>query len=89
MGNRGPILLGQNVTPRFPMHAISTIILAVLANFIGIIIQFFRKASVVTMATLATALVLAERTKVQKALYTQPALLVLSQLQSTLFRTLA
>jgi hypothetical protein len=37
------------------MYSISTIILTVLANFLGIIIQFFQNALVATMATLPTA----------------------------------
>ena len=52
MGNSRPILLGQNVTRRFFMCSISTNILTVLANFPVITIQFFRKTSVMTVATL-------------------------------------
>jgi len=51
VGNSHPILLGQNVTPQFLM-SISTNILTVLANFLAITIQFFRKTSVMTTATL-------------------------------------
>jgi len=43
MWNNCLILLGQNVTPRFLMCSISTNILMVLANFLGIMIQFFQK----------------------------------------------
>jgi hypothetical protein len=37
------------------MCSISTNVLMVLANLLGIIIQFFRKASVMTMATIVCA----------------------------------
>jgi hypothetical protein len=40
------------VTRRFFMCSISTNILTVLANFLAITIQFFRKTSVMTVATL-------------------------------------
>jgi hypothetical protein len=50
--NSCPILLAQNATPHFPMCSIPTIILTGLANLFGIIIQFSRKASVMTVATI-------------------------------------
>ena len=43
MENTGPILSSQNVTPRFLMFSISTNILTVLANFLGIQILIFSK----------------------------------------------
>ena len=50
MGNSGPILSGQNVTlPVFDVHKYSH----GFSNFNDIIIQFFRKTSVMTVATLA------------------------------------
>ena len=52
MGNTCPILSGHNVTLRFLMCSIFTNILTVLPNFLVIITQFLRKASVATMATL-------------------------------------
>jgi len=52
MGNTSLIFSGQNVTPQFLMCSISKNIPSVLPNFPFIIIQFFRKASVMTVTTL-------------------------------------
>ena len=43
MENTGPILFGQNMTPRFSMCSISTNILTDLANFLGIQNSIFSK----------------------------------------------
>ena len=43
MGNTGPIVSGQNVTPRFSMCSISTNSLTVLVNFLGIQNSIFSK----------------------------------------------
>ena len=43
VGNTGPILSGQNVTPRFSMCFIFTNILTILANYFDIEIQVFSK----------------------------------------------
>ena len=43
MGNTGLILSGQNMIPRFSMCSISTNILTVLANFLGIQNSMFSK----------------------------------------------
>jgi len=50
VGNSRLILLCQNVTCRFLICSISTNILTVLAHFLAIIIQFFWKISVMTVA---------------------------------------
>jgi hypothetical protein len=44
MGNIGPILLGQNMTPQFSMLSIFTNSLMVLANFLGIHNLIFSKS---------------------------------------------
>ena len=57
MGINHLLLLGQNVTPQFLMCSISTNILTVLANFLGIVILFlFQKTSVTTITTLVSAI---------------------------------
>jgi hypothetical protein len=43
MRNTGPIFFGKNVTPQFSMCSISTNILTVLANFLGIQNSIFSK----------------------------------------------
>jgi hypothetical protein len=52
MENSHLIPSGQNVNPQSLVCSISKNILTMLDNFPGIIIQFFRKTSVTTMATL-------------------------------------
>ena len=53
MGNTGPILSGQNMTPWFLMCSMLLNILTGLANFPGLIIQFSQKTLVATVATLS------------------------------------
>jgi hypothetical protein len=55
VGITGPILSGQYMTLRFLMHPMSTNILTIVANFLDTIIPFFRKTSVMTVATLGRA----------------------------------
>ena len=54
-GNPDPILSSQNMTTRFLTFFISTNIITILANFHDIIIQFFWKSLLMTMATLASS----------------------------------
>ena len=52
MGNSFLILLGQNIALQILMFSISTNILMILANFLSVIIEFFHKTLVSTVATL-------------------------------------